>query len=156
MSQVQYKRNTMASEVLPGLWLGDVESAHDSTFVTGMDAVFNITRDQKFYPQLAQTTFTDRISIDDTWDDKDSRELLKRLPDTVRKIDTLLTEGKSVLVHCKLGRQRSAAVVAAYIIWKHEDMNVDTAVALVRERRPEAFRKSVTFDCALREFMSRC
>lgn len=144
----------MASEVLPNMWLGDIEAAHQEAFVTSMDAVFNITRSEAFSSSLKDTTYTKRVAIDDSWEDKDSRKLLYELPDIVRRIDALLKEGKKVFVHCKLGRQRSAAVVTAYIIWKHREMSVDKAVAFVRDKRPEAFRNSVTFDCALREFAS--
>jgi atypical dual specificity phosphatase len=47
-----------------------------------------------------------------------------------------LTSGKSIYVHCKAGRGRSSAVVAATLC-KLFDKSVDEAVAILRKSRPQ-------------------
>ncbi len=56
--------------------------------------------------------------------------------DAVDFIRAQMKEGK-VYVHCKLGRSRSAAVVAAYLIAEGLAANGSEAVDLVRRARPE-------------------
>ena len=45
------------------------------------------------------------------------------------RYDTDISHDKKTLVHCYQGRQRSATVIAAYLIWK-EKMSVDEAMRL--------------------------
>ncbi|NDC96206.1 hypothetical protein EB077_12940, partial [bacterium] len=60
---------------------------------------------------------------------------------------------QNILVHCAMGRERSAIAVAAYFVCK-EGMNPHDACKLVMDKRPESFwyGKSVNFDQALNKY----
>ncbi|KKQ98172.1 MAG: hypothetical protein UT24_C0005G0074 [Candidatus Woesebacteria bacterium GW2011_GWB1_39_12] len=52
-------------------------------------------------------------------------------------MDTAISQGKKVFVHCKNGHARSPTLVAAYLI-KHQGMSVEDALKLINEKRPES------------------
>ena len=65
----------------------------------------------------------------------------------VAEIDKAMTRGKTVYVHCKAGKGRSATAVLCWLVMK-KGLTVDEAQALLETRRPQVletlrFRKSV-------------
>ena len=61
----------------------------------------------------------------------------RQFADAVNFIRAHATDGQKVYLHCKLGRSRSAAVAAAYLIAEGVANDAQEAVALVRKARPE-------------------
>jgi protein phosphatase len=61
----------------------------------------------------------------------------RQLADAVDFIRAHATDGRKVYLHCKLGRSRSAAVAAAYLIAEGLAKDAHGAVAMVRAARPE-------------------
>jgi protein-tyrosine phosphatase len=47
-------------------------------------------------------------------------------------------------VHCHAGRQRSAAVIAAYIM-KYEGLDLTETIRYMRSRKPDVFRPNINF-----------
>jgi Dual specificity phosphatase, catalytic domain len=105
----------MLIEMAPGLWLGDIDDAHDSEALnaTGISAVFNITTNLPF---AEGSTFVvqQRVAVED---DNDLKKLTVALPQLMLDIQQCIDDSRQVLVHCKMGRQRSACVIAAYYCW---------------------------------------
>jgi predicted protein tyrosine phosphatase len=60
-----------------------------------------------------------------------------QLEAAVQEVCDWLEDGARTYVHCRAGWQRSAAV-AAGVIAVREDIDVDEALAIVRERKPSA------------------
>lgn len=61
--------------------------------------------------------------------------LLPLLPQFIRRIEAALEDGRgAVLVHCAAGRSRSAAVVIAYLMVKH-DWRFEVANTFVQKKR---------------------
>jgi atypical dual specificity phosphatase len=56
-------------------------------------------------------------------------------------LNTQLSEGKNVYVHCKSGHGRSASIVMAYFM-KYRRLGIDTAHKFLTDRRPSIFSKS--------------
>ena len=56
-----------------------------------------------------------------------------------------------MLVHCQMGRQRSAATVAAFIMWALK-WPLDRAVEHIRSKKREAFFPEINFIDPLRRF----
>ena len=85
-----------------------------------------------------------RLPVDD--DPRDATVLYDILnaTDALHSIDSALSSGKRVLIHCLAGSQRSAAVAACYLV-KHRSNDVDTAIERVKSRRPIAFFGHVNF-----------
>lgn len=90
-----------------------------------------------------------RVPVDDAPWENDT--MLSHLPVVVRAIDDVLRHKRGVLVHCRAGMQRSATVVAAYIMWKRR-MSAQQTIAFIKARKPETFEPKPTFDVALRKW----
>jgi protein-tyrosine phosphatase len=58
-----------------------------------------------------------------------------------------------VVVHCRAGQQRSAAVMAAYLMRK--GMGLEQAIKYIKSRKPDAFYWNVNFMPALKIFENR-
>lgn len=138
-----YMKYFPKQEIVPGLWIG---SEADSWDAGDYDLVVNCTRDLPFDDAL-NATQTYRIPI---WDSPDEGEtLLKHLPIAVRAIDQVLSrKDQKVLVHCRAGMQRSAATVAAYLMFKY-NLTARDAMAYVRSKKNETFWPEATFANAL-------
>jgi protein-tyrosine phosphatase len=75
------------------------------------------------------------------------------LEETVARILGWLREGKAVLVHCAVGRNRSSMVVAACLMARHH-ITADEALARIRRAWPRCEPKP-HMTAGLREFEAR-
>ncbi len=69
--------------------------------------------------------------------DFDPAEQRRRLPEAVRTLGALLSNGHRAYVHCTAGINRGPLVVLAYLTFV-EGMATDDAIALIHKARPEA------------------
>jgi protein tyrosine phosphatase len=127
------------SDVLGGrLFLGNARCAeeHGAEF----DLVVNCTKDLDNSMGCNERKHIKhiRIPIDD--DPCEALELFRILRDStvLQEIDDAIADGRRCLVHCVAGAQRSAAVVACFLVARR-GMEPSAAVARVRARRPDAF-----------------
>ncbi|KAJ9270964.1 hypothetical protein DTO212C5_2909 [Paecilomyces variotii] len=83
-------------------------------------------------------------------DDVDDENILEHFPRAIAFIQSGLDEGGSVLIHCAMGKSRSATICIAFLL--HRDRhttNPEAALALIREGRPlcepnEGFMQQLT------------
>ncbi|KAL5050331.1 hypothetical protein BDW71DRAFT_123915 [Aspergillus fruticulosus] len=70
-------------------------------------------------------------------DDLDDENLLEHFPSAIKFIQSGLDAGGSVLVHCAMGKSRSATVCIAYLLHRQRSaFTPQSALALLRESRP--------------------
>jgi hypothetical protein len=93
----------------------------------------------------------------------DAELLLSHIPQLVDDIHYYLSKDKKVLVNCYAGRQRSAAVVACYLI-KHSFIDsskfdskdnkeiVDLCIKFIQMKRPVAFTPKANFYNAILKY----
>lgn len=142
----------MADEILPFLWIGGCNDA--SRMPPGTKLVVNCTTDVPFYGDAATQTHI-RIPIEDNGDPKQQALALQHwTPELMETIQSHISTGRPVLVHCLAGRQRSAATVAAFFI--HGGIPKQAAINLIQSKRPEAFFPSVHFNEALDAYANQC
>lgn len=127
----------------PNLWIGDRDDSLDKKWFQEkkVTAVFNCTPDLLFRPN-AGVTLQYRLSLHD--DPDDIPVMTRRLPAAVRKLAAARAAGHNVLVHCRAGQQRSACLVAAYILYvmmeaKQYWISVNDVVHFIRRYRKQAF-----------------
>lgn len=111
-----------SSLIVPNLWLGDINAAHDYEFIkkNKIDIIINCTKDLPFITEVndeAKDLEIDyyRLPVDDSLLEKDFI-LMQHCFDMV--LPTILEkykEGKHILVHCFVGKQRSAIFMAALL-----------------------------------------
>lgn len=138
--------NAALSEIVPRLFLGGVV---DASRGAGMyDAVVNCTPDFPFYGDPRS-----RLRVPVLDNDLNNASLAPAMMrDAVAFVRGHLAEGRTVLVHCVAGQQRSPAVVAAFLV-DHFRLSVDEAIEFVRKRRSCAFFESVNFRPSLDAFV---
>jgi len=62
---------------------------------------------------------------------------------------------RKIVVHCVAGQQRSAAVVAAFLISNDRRNSVDQIIEFIKSKKPDAFLGHQTFRPALERWSSK-
>eukprot|EP01105_Mastigella_eilhardi_P005909 TRINITY_DN1758_c0_g1_i2.p1 TRINITY_DN1758_c0_g1~~TRINITY_DN1758_c0_g1_i2.p1 ORF type:complete len:352 (-),score=41.85 TRINITY_DN1758_c0_g1_i2:44-1099(-) len=122
-------------EIVPGLYLGDVECARNrhALLQLGVDHILTIA----FYRPVWPNDFTYMVV---EVDDREEVDLSPHFQGTTDFIANSLHSGGRVLVHCHAGVSRSATVVVAYLIAAH-GWTAEEAQAFVKARRPRILPK---------------
>jgi len=104
-----------ASKILPRLWLGNKTAALDTNWLreNHITTVFNCTKD---IPFGSGPLHQYRVPIDDSLLQEDIQKLTAWTPELIYKLMAEYNRGATILVHCYAGVQRSAAVVAMFLI----------------------------------------
>jgi protein-tyrosine phosphatase len=69
----------------------------------------------------------------------------------VKAMRVAMERGDPVIVHCHAGRQRSAAVIAAYIM-KYEGLSLAATIEYMKAKKPDVFFRNVNFLPVLQQF----
>lgn len=140
--EIQRAMGASASQVRDtGIWIGGRSDALDEVTVARLDArishVLNAARDVRTLFDVVPSSESQsrsrfaylRCDLDDLDD------LRPVLPAALRFMRQALGSGGHVLVHCRMGMNRSAALVLAYMVL---EMGVpcDEALRMMRESRP--------------------
>ena len=91
------------------------------------------------------------VRVNDDLKEDSMRILEQALDPVVEGIRGAMERGLPVIVHCHAGRQRSAAVIAAYIM-KYEGLDLDATVRYMKARKPDVFRPKINFFPVLEKF----
>ena len=143
-------------EIVPGLWIGNMVAANDlhSLKKNNIKYIFNISRDIPNFYEISKNFKYYNFQVDDSLLIKDFDLMTHNLAILVNEFDTRLRKKNgSILVHCYAGRQRSAIVVAAYLVFKY-NMTPEDACQYILTRRPEAFHynTSINFKDSLQKY----
>jgi protein tyrosine phosphatase len=125
-----------ADLILPGLWLGNGKASMNEEFLrkNNITAVFNCTKDLPFHSTIKRRY---RVPVDDNLQAEEIRNLELWSYEIIYKL-TKEHNLSNVLVHCYAGMQRSAAVVAMYLIARKR-MKTDEAIAYLKDKRSIVF-----------------
>lgn len=148
-------RHVNAHLIAPGLWLGNKDAAHNVSFIRNKNIglIVNCTRDIPYANFLSKSIERYPVKVHDNLDPGEINKMADCLPNAVNKIENFLVNNPdlAVLVHCYAGVQRSACVVAAFLM-KMCGFSVDQAVKHVRSIRGVAFLPGVNFEPALKAY----
>jgi protein-tyrosine phosphatase len=144
-----YKNN--ADLIIPRVWLGNFNASQDLMFLKAnqITVIVNCTKDLPFLTAAGAKQY--RIPIHDNLDPVEIRNLSLWSYEAVQKIMAEYKAGHHILIHCAAGMQRSAAVVAMFLIAFYRTHFIDAAVH-IKKRRPIAFFPSANFKHAIHEF----
>jgi len=62
---------------------------------------------------------------------------------------------RKIVVHCAAGQQRSAAVIAAFLMSRDHGLTVDQIIEFIKSKKPDAFLNHQTFRPALDRWVSK-
>lgn len=168
-----------AHEIIKGLWIGNEKASKDKNFFikNKIQAVVNATKHIPFSTcRISNEIECMRIPVNDPGvssdDNPEKTKMMLYLPSAVYFINKNLNLDKhNVLVHCHAGIQRSATIVAAYLMWKQmsllkrskkvidkskeKHIIFNKVIKFIIERRKIAFYggKSINFHSSLKKFM---
>jgi len=140
-----------ANLILPGLWLGNGKASMNEDFLkkNSINVVFNCTKDLPFHTSIRKRY---RLPVHDNLKEEEIRNMELWSFEIVYKLSKEHKKG-NVLVHCYAGMQRSAAVVAMYLI-ATKRMKKEDAINFIRQKRSIAFSPFVNFDKAIQGFQN--
>ncbi|RAH74322.1 dual specificity phosphatase YVH1 [Aspergillus aculeatinus CBS 121060] len=126
----------MAMNKIPGhnIYVGGVLSLKNNTALTraNITHIVSVLRLQQADELLAPYQ-RHCIEVDDV----DDENLLEHFPAAVKFIQSGLDSGGAVLVHCAMGKSRSATVCIAYMLHQQRSaLTPQSALAIIRESRP--------------------
>jgi len=135
--------SNIADEIIPRLWLGNAKASMDENFIrqNNIVVVFNCTKNLPFSPIIP---IQYRIPVDDNLEEQEIRNMELWSDEIAYKITKEYMEGKTILVHCAAGMQRSAASVAFMLI-AHSKMRALDAMKFIKQKRSIAFYPRANF-----------
>jgi protein-tyrosine phosphatase len=92
-----------------------------------------------------------RIPVDDNLQPEEIRNMTLWSQEAVYKVMQEHNQGQTMLIHCHAGMQRSAAIMAMYLI-ATRGYSAQQAITYVQEIRPIAFRPRANFRDSIIEF----
>lgn len=140
-----------AHEILPGLWLGDENAAHDSIFIQNenISVIVNCTSEIVFseYVMKHKCIKKYRLNIINPGPGYGlENDNIRLMSIHISKLTSIIrywhNKGKNILVHCHSGAQRSAAVIAAYLMrfyFVHSPNRYHKSCSFVHKKRNKAF-----------------
>ena len=90
---------------------------------------------------------TSRLPVDDDGKLENVREMTAMIRPAIEEIRWRLKKGV-VIVHCLAGRQRSATVIAGYLM-VHLGFTKERAIEIIRMQKPDAFVPKINFEESL-------
>ena len=142
-------RETNADQILPNLWLGNALIAKNKEFMIKNDIkyIINISSEIPNYFHGSLTYLN--VSINDA--DISADQVSKIFEITNKFIYKAYQNNDAVLVHCKRGHHRSAAIVAAFLI-QHLNMTPDSAIEYINALRRYTFTRETNLTKGLRQY----
>ncbi len=128
-------------EIIPNLFLGGYKALED---YKKFDLIINCTKDIEFPSSNLIICKYIRLPVNDEPDEANKLKDLLDSNNVLEIINKYLIEKKNVLVHCKMGQQRSAIVISCYLM-KYFYISSDEAIEYVKAKRPIAFFGQVNF-----------
>ena len=148
----------MAVKILPNIYLGDSRAAYSDSFFekANIQGVLNMTPniDNRYRHKDIEYL---KIPVYDSHAKRDVNKMYQYFPvATEFMYKNSVMENKNILVHCALGRQRSCAAIAAYLM-KFYKMSPMVAMEFIIKRKSDAFHygKSANFAKPLNKWYSR-
>lgn len=139
--------NADINEIIPGIFIGNAKASQNPLTIqqNKINMVVNCTKD---IPFLEWIPYKIRLAINDDRNPKEIQAFQKEIDKVVGYIYDHVTNGNTVLVHCRAGIQRSASVVSAFLM-KYSEMNIQQSVEFIQTKRKQTFFGGINFYPAL-------
>ena len=136
-------------EILPNLWIGNNELLKYKDKLN-IDYIINCSKDLHFLGKYSQY----KMEMKNNLEKYEIIKMYEYLNETSEFIYKKLLENKSVLVLCETSNQKSASIIAAYII-KYGKINLNNTIHSIRTKHNTAFYPAIDYKNALEMFESK-
>lgn len=132
------------NEIMKNLWIGDYKSALNQDFLikNNIKLIINCSKTLDFTE--LENIIKIRLSMNDDRKEISDKKMIELFPTVYKTIDNNLKHNNGVLVHCKAGMQRSATIVALYLMRKY-NKKFEEVKNIIRNKRNIVFRPYVNF-----------
>lgn len=128
------------NEIIPNLWLGNVQSAYNKKFLKSYNIKYILTIMDSFNNNYKYDDITYLvIPIKD--EQACERNMINIFDIATKFIYNALSNNEAILVHCKKGHHRSAALVVAFL-FKYLQIDYLAALRYINLLRPCAVRRN--------------
>jgi len=140
-------------EIIPNIYLGNKNSAKDCNLINQLTLIVNCTENIPFY-------FTDkkinrfRVSVPDDQSLDSNLRIITYINPILPVIHRCYLKKKKILIHCRAGSQRSATLMACYLI-KYHNFTKDMAITYIRSKRSIVFFPGPNFNITLEIFSKK-
>lgn len=123
-----------AVEVIPGLWLGNIKAAINKKFIKEkkINCIINCCRYKVWSDDTIKVV---NLDLSDTGSDKAIERMYAHLDPVVTFIMNQLLSKKIILVNCYAGKQRSPAIIMAFLI-RYCGFNIQQTLDVLTKRWP--------------------
>jgi hypothetical protein len=139
-----------SNKVTNNIWLGNFVDSSNETFILGnnIKVIVNCSKDLPFYFNTQEVPYQYRIPVDDDRRENSFYIMYIYLPKIVEIIRFHVNRGENVYIHCHAGMQRSACVMAAYLM-RETGMSPSEIIPYIVRVRPICFKPYVNFQKSL-------
>jgi len=143
-----------ADEIIPRVWVGNRFAALNDKWLTdnNIQVVVNATKDLPFSSSKVITN-TYRVPVHDNLEEEEINNMSKWSPEIGYKILREYKAGKRILIHCAAGMQRSAAVMAIFLITL-TGQSPAIVMSHIRKKRPITFVPNANFRKSIEHYYS--
>ncbi|XP_047332575.1 dual specificity protein phosphatase 1-like [Impatiens glandulifera] len=127
------REDNIPCQIEEGLYLGSLGAANNEPVLKTLKITHILTVANSLPAAYPQEFAYKTIEVSD----KEDVNILQYFEECFEFIEEAKRAGGGVLVHCFVGRSRSATIVVAYLMKKH-GMSASKALELVRSKRPVA------------------
>jgi hypothetical protein len=137
--------------IIPRLWLGNKAAAADANFIreNNITVIVNASKNIPFIDNPVIRKY--RVPVDDNLEDVEINNMTLWSPEIVYNLLKEYNAGNTILVHCAAGMQRSAAIVAMFLIVL-KNMSAADAIQYIKSKRRIAFFPGVNFKRSIYAF----
>jgi hypothetical protein len=139
-----------ANEIIPRLWLGNRQASQNEFWLrqNNITVIFNATKDIPFVSGIPSMY---RVPVDDNLQENEIRNMELWSWEIIFKVMNEYNKGKTILIHCAAGMQRSAAIVAMVLIAMFR-CSADEAIGYIKKKRSIAFLGQANFYKSIKGF----
>jgi|SaaInlV_165m_DNA_1040744.scaffolds.fasta_scaffold17795_3 protein-tyrosine phosphatase len=138
-------QHNKADKIFNNVWIGNRHALYDEEFIkeNEINVIINCTKSLEM-PDYAENNdiTTYRLNVNDNF--RDILKMYKYIDEMCDKLNVHILNNDKILVNCNAGMQRSATLVAYYLI-KHRGMCFTDAVNFIQEKRSVALFNPMTF-----------
>ena len=138
-------------EIIPNIYLGNKNSSSNKKLLDKIYLVINCSKDLPFY---SNNTYNYRVKVDDDLSLDSNLKILTHITRILPFMKKCYLEKKPILVHCRAGMQRSATLLACFLI-ENFNFTKEIAILYIRSKRPIAFMIGPHFDFTMELFYKR-
>lgn len=135
------------NKIVDGLYITNYQSALDENAITSnnIKTIINCTKKNE---RVNLNVNYLQVPIDDPPSNEDIQFVNSNFVYVVKYINNSISNGKNVLVHCIMGSQRSATIIAIYLMVKYK-MKPPEAINYMKSKRPICFFGGVNYKDSL-------